>query len=167
MHDHQHIIDQRALVQPHTMCDLQNIIDGAPIKALESESEEFVYYVNEEVGDDFDDDHEGEDQMDEVSNDFNDDHKGEDVVFNCIRHVQLSHMSFIKSDFSQLEEKNDEKRIAIFDTFNRIGDMNCKVIVLYQCRILWADQERWVKGDTPFVVEKRIGKKKETYQIHN
>ena len=37
------------------------IIDGALIEAPKSESEKFIYYVNEEVGDDFNDDHEGED----------------------------------------------------------------------------------------------------------
>ena len=34
------------------------IIDEAPIEALESDSEEFTYQVDEEVGDNFDNDHE-------------------------------------------------------------------------------------------------------------
>jgi len=37
------------------------IIDGALIEAPKLELEKFIYYANEEIGDDFDDDHEGED----------------------------------------------------------------------------------------------------------
>ena len=43
------------------------IIDGATIEAPESISEDFTYQVDEEVGDDFDNNHEGE------------------YVFSCIR----------------------------------------------------------------------------------
>ena len=39
------------------------IIDGAPIEVPEFDLEEFTYHVGEEVGDDFDDDHEGEDVL--------------------------------------------------------------------------------------------------------
>ena len=73
--------------------------------AIESDSEEFIYYVDK-VGDNFDNDHESEDQMDEVD-DFKDDHEGEDVVFNCIRQAPLTHLSVDKSAFSQSEEKED------------------------------------------------------------
>ena len=38
-----------------------NIIDGASIKTLDSDSEEFTYQARQEVSDDFDDNHEGED----------------------------------------------------------------------------------------------------------
>jgi len=37
------------------------IIYRAPVEALESNLEEFTYQVGEEVGDDFDNKHEGED----------------------------------------------------------------------------------------------------------
>ena len=40
------------------------IIDGTPIEAPETESQEFIYHVDEEIGNDFDD-HKGEDQVDE------------------------------------------------------------------------------------------------------
>jgi len=41
------------------------IINGAPIEAPKSDLEEFICYLDDEVGDDFDDDHEGEDKVDE------------------------------------------------------------------------------------------------------
>jgi len=53
------------------------IIDGALIEAPECDSEEFTCQVGEEVGDEFDDDHEGE-----------------DVILSCIRHTpQLTYPS--------------------------------------------------------------------------
>ena len=39
------------------------IIDGGSVEALKSDSEEFTYQVDEEVGGDFDNDHEGEDNV--------------------------------------------------------------------------------------------------------
>ena len=43
------------------------IIDGGPVEALESDSEEFTH------------------QVDEVGGDFDNDHEGEDNVLSCIR----------------------------------------------------------------------------------
>ena len=104
------------------------IIDGALID-YDFESKEFIDYVDEEVGDDFNDDHEGENQVDEVADDFKDDHEGEDVVFNCIRQTPSSNGLVVKSAFQQSEEKDDGKETVIFHTFTQIRDKNCKVIV--------------------------------------
>ena len=81
------------------------IIDGALIEAPESKSEEFIYYVDE-VGDDFDDDHEGEDQVDEeLGDEFDDNHEGEDVAHSCIREAPSIHLPVVSSLLSQSEEK--------------------------------------------------------------
>jgi len=56
-----------------------------------------------------------------------DDREGEDVVFNCIRQALSSHLSVVKSAFSQSEKKDGQKRAVIFHTFIKIGDKNYKV----------------------------------------
>ena len=86
------------------------IIDGALIEAPECDSEEFTCQVGEEVGDEFDDDHEGED------------------VLSCIREAPSTQLSIIMCVFSQSEENDDWRRTTIFHTLTKIGDMNCKVI---------------------------------------
>jgi len=56
--------------------------------------------VDDEVGDDFDDNHEGKDQVDEEINDnFEDDREGEDVAFSSLG-TPLTHLSVVKSAFS-------------------------------------------------------------------
>ena len=62
------------------------ISDWAPTEV--PDSEEFPYQVDEEVGDDFDNDHEGN-----------------DVAFNCIKQAPSTHLSVIRCAFSQSEEK--------------------------------------------------------------
>ena len=73
-----------------------------------------------------------------------DDREGEDVVFNCIRQALSSHLSVIKSAFSQSEEKDDRKRTAIFHTFIKIGDKNYKVI---------ANRGSWINAVSSEVIE--------------
>ena len=60
----------------------------------------FSLNVDDEVGDDFDDNHEGKDQVDEEINDnFENDHEGEDVAFSLLG-TPLTHLSVVKSAFS-------------------------------------------------------------------
>ena len=65
----------------------------------------------------------------EVGDDFDDGHEGEDVVVSCIRQVSSTHFSVIRYAFSQLEQNDDQRRTAIFQMFTKIRDKNCKVIV--------------------------------------
>jgi len=58
--------------------------------AIESDLEEFIYYMDEDVGHEFDDDHEGE-----------------EVAHSCIRYAPSTHLLVISSVFSQSEEKDD------------------------------------------------------------
>ena len=64
------------------------IIDGAPIEAPESDSEEFTYQVGKEVGEDFDDDQEGE-----------------DVVFNCIRQAPSTYLFVVRCAFHNQKKR--------------------------------------------------------------
>jgi len=65
------------------------IIDGTLIKTPESNSEEFTYQVDEEVGDDFDDDHES------------------DMLYPAALQAPSSHLSVVKSAYSQSEGTNN------------------------------------------------------------
>jgi len=64
------------------MCDTQHTI--------ESDSEEFIYYVDEDVDDE-----------------FKDDHEGEDIAFSCIRLVPLTHLLIVNNVSSQSKEKDN------------------------------------------------------------
>ena len=59
------------------------IIDGAPTEAPEFDSEEFTYQVDEEVGDESDNDHDGE-----------------NVVYSCIRQAPSTHLCIVRCAFS-------------------------------------------------------------------
>ena len=63
----------------------------------------------------------------EIGYDFNDDHEGEDVL-SCIRQAHSTHLSS-SGVFSQVEEKNNWRRTTIFHMCTKIGDTNCKLIV--------------------------------------
>lgn len=77
------------------------IIDGAPIEASESDSEDFTY------------------QVDEVGDDFDDGHKGEDIVFSCNRQATSTHLFVARCAISQLTEIDDWRKTVIFHTYRR------------------------------------------------
>ena len=43
----------------------------------------------------------------EIGNDFDNDHEGDDGVLDCIGHAPFTHLFVIKSVFSQLKEKDN------------------------------------------------------------
>jgi len=63
------------------------IIDEAPIEAPESDSKDFT------------------DQVGEVGDDFDDNHEGEDVVLSCIRYTPSTHLFVVRCAFHNQKKK--------------------------------------------------------------
>ena len=85
------------------------IIDGTLIEATESDFEEYIYDP-------------GNVETDKKPT-------SDDIGLNCINQTTLTHWSFVRYVPSRPAEKNDRRKSAIFHTFTKIGDKNCKVVV--------------------------------------